>query len=48
MIAEAFRVVRPSSVEEALRVLAQEGPHAMVIAGGTDVIPNLQMRLFAP
>jgi len=48
MIAEAFRVVRPRTVEEALRILAQEGPQAMVIAGGTDVIPNLQMRLFAP
>lgn len=48
MIAEAFRVARPSTVEEALRILAQEGPRAMIIAGGTDVIPNLQMRLFAP
>jgi 4-hydroxybenzoyl-CoA reductase subunit beta len=48
MITEAFRVARPRSIEEALRILAQEGPHAMIIAGGTDVIPNLQMRLFAP
>jgi 4-hydroxybenzoyl-CoA reductase subunit beta len=48
MIAGAFRVARPSSVGEALRVLAQEGPQSMVIAGGTDVIPNMQMRLFAP
>ncbi len=48
MIAEAFRVVRPRTLEEALRILASEGSQAMVIAGGTDVIPNLQMRLFAP
>lgn len=43
-----FRVVRPRSVEEAVRVLAEHGPQAMIIAGGTDVIPNLQMKLFAP
>ncbi len=48
MIAETFRVVRPRTVEDALRALADHGSSAMVIAGGTDVIPNLQMRLFAP
>ena len=48
MIAEQFRIIRPRSVEDALRALAEHGPQAMVIAGGTDVIPNLQMRLFAP
>jgi 4-hydroxybenzoyl-CoA reductase subunit beta len=44
----AFRVERPCSVQDAVRVLSTHGPQAMVIAGGTDVIPNLQMRLFAP
>ncbi len=44
----AFRVVRPKTVEEAVRVLSEWGPEAMVIAGGTDVVPNLQMRLFSP
>jgi len=29
-------------------MLNQNGGDAMVIAGGTDVIPNLQMRLFTP
>ncbi len=48
MTMPGFRVIRPSSVEEAVRVLADNGPEAMVIAGGTDVVPNLQMRLFAP
>ncbi len=43
-----MRVVRPKTVEEAVRILADHGPSAMVIAGGTDVVPNLQMRLFAP
>lgn len=48
MTLPAFRVLRPSSVEEAARLLADAGPEAMVIAGGTDVVPNLQMRLVAP
>lgn len=44
----AFRLERPHSVNDALRLLVEHGPNAMVIAGGTDVVPNLQMRLFAP
>jgi len=42
------RVVRPRTLDEALRVLESSGPDAMIIAGGTDVGPNLQMRLFSP
>jgi 4-hydroxybenzoyl-CoA reductase subunit beta len=48
VIVSDFRVVRPQTVDEAARVLADHGPDAMPIAGGTDVIPNLQMRLFTP
>lgn len=48
MIVSEFRVARPRSLEEAARILEEHGPNAMPIAGGTDVIPNLQMRLFAP
>jgi len=48
MISEQFRLIRPGTIDEALRVLRDHGLEAMVIAGGTDVIPNLQMRLFAP
>jgi len=44
----AFRLERPRTVSDALRLLAKHGPNAMIIAGGTDVVPNLQMRLFAP
>jgi 4-hydroxybenzoyl-CoA reductase subunit beta len=44
----ASRVVRPRTVEEAVRVLAESGPDAMILAGGTDVVPNLQMKLFSP
>jgi 4-hydroxybenzoyl-CoA reductase subunit beta len=48
MTMPAFQLVRPRTVEEAVRRLADHGSAAMVIAGGTDVVPNLQMRLFAP
>ncbi len=43
-----FRVVRPKTIDEAVHLLANHGPDAMIIAGGTDVVPNLQMRLFSP
>lgn len=43
-----FRVARPATLDEALRLLADNGPEAMIIAGGTDVVPNLNMRLFSP
>jgi 4-hydroxybenzoyl-CoA reductase subunit beta len=48
MTMPAFRVALPKTVDEAVRLLADHGSDAMIIAGGTDVIPNLQMRLFSP
>jgi 4-hydroxybenzoyl-CoA reductase subunit beta len=38
----------PTSVAEAARILAGEGPNAMLIAGGTDVLPNMKRRQHAP
>src|SRR3954471_17951321 len=38
----------PSSVSEAARILAGEGPNAMLIAGGTDLLPNMKRRQMAP
>src|SRR3989442_7489936 len=43
-----MRVLRPKPVQEAVRILAENGPDAMILAGGTDVVPNLQMKLFSP
>jgi 4-hydroxybenzoyl-CoA reductase subunit beta len=48
MTLPACRVARPKTVEEAVRILADAWPEAMIIAGGTDVVPNLQMKLFSP
>lgn len=37
-----FRLFQPTSLDEAARVLAGEGPGARVVAGGTDLWPNLK------
>ena len=44
----AFRYHRPETVEEAARLLDDFGDTAMLIAGGTDVIPNMKHRLHEP
>ena len=38
----------PKSVQEAARILTGEGPNAMLIAGGTDLLPNMKRRQMAP
>jgi 4-hydroxybenzoyl-CoA reductase subunit beta len=37
-----FRYQAPTTVSEAARVLAEEGPTAMLLAGGTDLLPNMK------
>jgi 4-hydroxybenzoyl-CoA reductase subunit beta len=44
----AFRYHRAASVRDAAAVLAGEGPGAMLLAGGTDLVPNLKRRQHAP
>jgi 4-hydroxybenzoyl-CoA reductase subunit beta len=43
-----FVLLRPRALDAALGLLAKHGPEAMIIAGGTDVVPNLRAGLFAP
>ena len=38
----------PKSVAEAAKILAGEGPQAMLIAGGTDLVPNMKRRHQTP
>jgi 4-hydroxybenzoyl-CoA reductase subunit beta len=38
----------PGSVAEAASILAGEGPRAMLIAGGTDLLPNMKRRHQSP
>jgi len=39
-----FRFRAPSKIEEAARILADDGPEAMLLAGGTDLLPNMKRR----
>jgi 4-hydroxybenzoyl-CoA reductase subunit beta len=43
-----FRYYAPSSVREAAAILDAEGPGAMVVAGGTDLYPNMKRRHQTP
>ncbi|HYA46694.1 MAG TPA: FAD binding domain-containing protein, partial [Burkholderiales bacterium] len=38
----------PRSVAEAARILGGEGPRAMLLAGGTDLLPNMKRRQQTP
>jgi 4-hydroxybenzoyl-CoA reductase subunit beta len=43
-----FEYRAPRSLGEAAKILAGEGPAAMLIAGGTDLLPNMKRRHQAP
>ncbi len=43
-----FRYLAPRTVEQATRMLTQEGEQAMLVAGGTDLYPNMKRRQFTP
>jgi len=43
-----FRYRAPRSIAEAARILADEGPAAMLVAGGTDLLPNMKRRQQVP
>ena len=48
MIPARFEYTAPTSVEEALSVLAEHGDDAKIMAGGQSLLPVLRMRLNAP
>jgi 4-hydroxybenzoyl-CoA reductase subunit beta len=43
-----FRYVAARTAAEAARILADHGPEAMAVAGGTDLYPNMKRRQFTP
>ncbi|MBI2528242.1 MAG: FAD binding domain-containing protein [Candidatus Rokubacteria bacterium] len=43
-----FRYLTPVSVADAVKILAAHGPGAMLVAGGTDLYPNMKRRQFEP
>jgi 4-hydroxybenzoyl-CoA reductase subunit beta len=43
-----FRYLAPRTLDEAAQMIAQEGEQAMLVAGGTDLYPNMKRRQFTP
>ena len=43
-----FELTLPRSVDEALRVLSDRGPEAKLLAGGTDLLPQMKNGLLKP
>src|SRR5512147_686316 len=43
-----FQLLRPRTVQEAVRLLEQHAPNVQIIAGGTDLIPSMKQKLFTP
>jgi 4-hydroxybenzoyl-CoA reductase subunit beta len=43
-----FQYLAPRSLEEATSMLAEHGPQSMVVAGGTDLFPNMKRRQQEP
>src|SRR5712691_11131356 len=43
-----FQYLAPRSLAEAASLLAEHGPQAMVVAGGTDLLPNMKRRQQEP
>ena len=43
-----FRLLRPRAVDEAVAFLSKHSGNIRVLAGGTDLIPSMQQKLFEP
>jgi 4-hydroxybenzoyl-CoA reductase subunit beta len=43
-----FRYFAPKTAADAARILAEHGPTAMAVAGGTDLYPNMKRRQIEP
>ncbi len=44
----AFRYLRPTSIEECLRTMAEHGDEAKILAGGQSLVPLMNLRLARP
>ena len=43
-----FELATPERIEDAVALLARHGERAQVLAGGTDLVPNMKHELFTP
>src|SRR3954447_15262101 len=44
----SFKLLRPRSVEDAVGHLSKHTADIQIVAGGTDLLPSMKQRLFAP
>ena len=44
----AFKLLRPRNILEAVGYLTKHGGDLQILAGGTDLLPSMKQRLFAP
>jgi len=44
----SFELAEPETLEAALALLVERGSDALLIAGGTDLVPNMKHELFTP
>ena len=43
-----FQYLAPKSLKDVCKILADQGPNAMLVAGGTDVYPKMKRRQYLP
>src|ERR1051326_5942765 len=43
-----FTYLQPKTINDAVRMIADAGPDAMFVAGGTDLYPNMKRRQQTP
>jgi 4-hydroxybenzoyl-CoA reductase subunit beta len=43
-----FRLLRPTTVAEAVQMLAEHSGEMKIVAGGTDLLPSMKQKLFTP
>jgi 4-hydroxybenzoyl-CoA reductase subunit beta len=48
MSLSSFKLLRPRDIREAVGYLARHGGEMRVLAGGTDLLPSMKQKLFAP
>ncbi len=48
ILTQEFEYLTPQTVSEALQLLSQYGQNAKIIAGGTDVVPQLKYEKISP
>ena len=48
MSLHSFRLLRPQTLHEAIALMAKHEGEVRIVAGGTDLLPSMKQKLFAP